>query len=354
MDVSLPALVWRAAAAPFLTDVAGFGEAAESAFRAFESGDVAGFARDFGRAGFAFARVHARLVDFAVTHARLTSDAVPEESFWEKGARLLWPSRDPERLAADHNLMASVPFEERDVLWSRTLASLRAGGKDLPWDKIRTYDGFIRYLYDAGIRYPQRIRSVETAVTLAENRAHPERLGRDCPIAIVLSNQADGEGSFEASEYPTLDVLVSGGYDVVYFETGRDVDGLQFMERVVGASERRISLAVFSGHGDGKGIALGAGRREEASLDINDFRSRGFGPYLDRLLAPDADIFLDACATGEGDDNVGLAIAQSVPGRTVHGTRIDNRISRLEFKNGRFSRVVWEDGQGYVAKFQRS
>lgn len=346
LDASLPLPAWRAFAVPFLTDLAALGDSGEAAGLAFRSGDLAEFTRRLAQTGFAFAKVHLHAAAALGFHARMTAE-VPGESFWERGARLLWPSRDPERVAADHNLMGAVPFEERDALWSRTLETLRLRGKDLPWDRIRTYDAFTRYLYDAGIRYPQRIRSIETAVTLAENRAHPERLGRSRPLAVFVANRNDADGAFEASEYPTLDAIVNAGYDVAYFESARDVDGVEFMQSVVGACERRVSLAVFSGHGSGLGIALGSAKTQDGYLDAGDFESRHFGAYLSRLLAPDADVFLDACAT----DALGLAIAKALPGRSVHGTRVANSISGMEFNGGRLARVVWDEGQGYVAQF---
>jgi hypothetical protein len=261
-------------------------------------------------------------------------------------------ARDPKKLAANHNLLDLVDFEDRDALWSAALKELKRMGTSLPWDEIRTYDAYRRYLYDADIKYPQRIQSIETGIALAENARNLSQLGRGRPIAVVLSNKADDIGAFEAEEFPMLDRLVaSRQFDVVYLEVDGDFEAAASLMSIYQSSGRKVSLAVFSGHGNGTSLAFGEKRGERGSLDVDDLQKK---PHLTTLLknaiAEDGQVFLDSCLSGASDVplNLGDAMAAVLPGRQIFGTSIENGIADIEFRDGRLVRVDFVDGHPYI------
>lgn len=396
----------RAAEAPIVRDAVQGYEAAGLSLDRFASGDLVGGIEAFGDASFRFARVAARFGIAAVSYAQLT-DGEREEGLLERGAQSLYgaglhlqafgdgilfdmvgtglvigdkirgrdveerrkevhesfmgisarlAARDPKKLAANHNLLKHVDFEDRDALWSAALKELKRSGKSLPWHEIRTYDAFQRYLYDAGIQYPQRIQSIVTGIKLAENAQNLSKLGSERPIAVVLSNKADYNGAFEAKHFPMLDRLVqSRQFDVVTFEVGGDFEAAAALMSVYQASGHKVALTVFSGHGDGEALTFSEKWGERGALDVDDLRKKTYlTGLLQTAIADNGQVFLDSCFSGAEDVplNLGDAMAAALPGRDIFGTSVENTPTDIEISNGRLRRVDFQYGNAYV-KFKR-
>ncbi|GBR72370.1 hypothetical protein HP1_083 [Candidatus Termititenax spirochaetophilus] len=163
-----------------------------------------------------------------------------------------------------------------------------------------------------GIKYPERFNSRNELVNIINWRYYG--LDKDKPVALMLYPKSDWNGAFENNQ---ITELIAAGYQIGYYELGRDTEIRNAFAQVGG--QRKIDLVVLAGHGTQTDLQLTQSRywRDEDYIDFSDAREFA---GLDKYLAKDATIVLHSCSTGSGGQyvqNLANFMSGRFPGRTV-------------------------------------
>jgi hypothetical protein len=287
--------------------------------------------------------------------------------------------------------------EEGQQVWDAALDRLEEDGIDFPRDEVSTYEDYLSYLAKNGIRFPERIKSLKTAFTIAGNKARladPDRateLGVERPIAVVIGPKTDWNQAFTARHgFPLLDTLVEdGSFDVIYIESGSDREAAQALKMVKLQTGSRIHTAIIGGHGTRQSIQLGAdGGTDDNTLDVQDLEEDRLFDGMDDVMEEGGQIILWSCSNGaplqpeeeEDDDwnpwrlegpiwapverkrpppvqvteqnryNMAEAVSRAVPERAVIAVQVPSNIRSLTIDSGTHTATVgwWKGSKTFI------
>ncbi len=289
------------------------------------------------------------------------------------------PEDAPMSFSSEHMLagIAGMPEADQQAMWETEIASMESGGTlqalrdrgiSIPHN-ISNYAAFQAYLRRAGIQQPNRINSIHTALEVASNNLHMNRLDPSLPTTVVIAPVEDHNEAFTATRgFPLLDTLVQQPDDrrmnVIYIEAATDREAMQALARVYRRTGRRIDTVVFAGHGSRNRLSLGAsdpqargeGYRgaERYDIDSSDFADGDFGA-LSRVIAEDGQVVMWSCSNGAplptnysvaNEENLAQSMSLILPGRRIIASPIDSNIASLQVaENNRFD-VQLHGGEG--------
>lgn len=237
-----------------------------------------------------------------------------------------------------HLVQAGEPHA-RPVLWQSVLlmsnlAELESQGINIPHEHMGSYESFIAHLREEGIEHPERIHNLNTALHILHNRQHPEELGRDRPIAVVVAGSCDWNGALARQSIPE-NLVESGQFDVVYLEANSPAHMMRQLRDIHNQSGRPVHSLVMMGHGSQNSFRFG----EHSRLHTGDIHRSDSGHVyssrlqdLDQLLDPEGQVVLASCRVADTDEedamddfpNLATALTALLPGRPVHASTTAN------------------------------
>jgi len=277
---------------------------------------------------------------------------------YTEGAPKPYEARD---IVNNFSLIFACPPSQRRELWQETLAELRADGIRIPEGRWNTPEDFASYLGENGLHFPERFRSIRTALTLVENR---DSLGGACPVrplAVVVTPTADHNGAFGRTGFPYLETLVSSGrFHVIYLEAGTEREMREGLEAIVYDAGVPIHTLVAAGHGTPTSLSLGSlvadpniDPEEERFLTPEDFLDGDFDGLSD-LIAQDGQVLLFSCNNGTGEEsgwNMANVWARALPGRRIYSSQVATNIRELEVREDLSLNVTWIDHHPYETRW---
>lgn len=295
-------------------------------------------------------------------NAKFMSQNLPE---WPKnGANLMtaysrYPFLQAKFVLLNFHLMTFLSDREQERVWPLVISDLKRRGVSYDADKIGTFGDFKKYLSENGIRFPERVLSIETALTLIANRkslASPDSR----PTALLLYNTSDHNGAFgDHGTVPVLDTFVkSGKFRVLYYEAGSEGEFAEIRKNIVKTTGKRIHTLILAGHGNADSLALGGDdpanvdwlKKERAYIDIGDFNA-GEMDELGSQMEAAGQVLLFACSNGSGhaeQDNLANRFIQTLPGRRILSSRKSTNLDSLRINGDLSLGVEWiEEGSAY-------
>jgi hypothetical protein len=292
----------------------------------------------------------------------------------------------------DQKRFSLLPENLRQPAWDEALKQLEAEGVPVPRDRVRTYEDYAAYLADHDIEFPERIKSLLTALTVIDTRerlynsAAAKDIGRDRPILVMVGARVDENGALEARQFPTLDKAVkSGRFDVLYFEADTDTAVERILTDVHDLTGRRIHTLMLDAHGSRQSLAMGdeSQNADNDDIDTGDIERDGAFNFLNEYLDPKGQIILLGCSNGapmplnwerfcqevewaaglraEPPDptagvpefdyfNLAQAFSHLAPGRPVYSSKVPTNLLSFSFDPETLRpRIKWMGNREYVA-----
>jgi len=235
---------------------------------------------------------------------------------WAPSSLLGNYEKSPEGLAilveSNFHLM---PFLQESIqvdVWKKVLQRLKDRGIPLEESKIGRFSDFQKYLSENGLKFQERVLSVETALMLVHNSKNLNPADKR-PIALLIFNVSDWNGAFgRGGSVPVVDTFYqSGKFHLLYYEVRTEDEFRDIRKNVVRTLGQKIHTLVLAGHGNGSSLALGAGdpARSAGSADSEDLiidSSDILKGELDDLpsqMQPGGQLLLYACSTGNGSES---------------------------------------------------
>jgi hypothetical protein len=177
-------------------------------------------------------------------------------------------------------------------------------------------------LQELRIDEPMRLRNSELLDEVLRNRQGPRAAGDARPTAVLVyaKQDTDHNGSLKSHNMDEL----TKHYRVMFYEARTEQDFIDAVKD--GGRAGKAELVAVDGHGSRTALNLGevgwdasSKVREENQIDLGDeaqFRAAG----LEKSVAPDATILLEACSNGSDKDkaeNPANMFARLFPGREV-------------------------------------